>query len=717
MSTNESDQQARVSQEQQESQDDEQQPHSRSPDDTPATESVRQNRTACLNCRAMRQRCDRNTPCSRCLSQGRQCRYPAGSNRGRKLGSMNKPTTVEKLLFRINESGVRDQVVAALLNSNVDRSNRDLSPENAQETTSAAVRADSLRPSDRQPGFNQHDTEFDARHSLVSPLNMMAAAVAAEIVPSPQNSRPQIGCFFKNQVGRRGVVEVFEERLAKYFAPHTTQQTDWQVLASQSVDHTLKLETTACDPITARLIDQSDVSWYFKLFFKMRNPVVGLLDPALHTPEYVYSASFTLFSVVCALGCAISVRPRDRVLYPALLSLAEGSMKWSIAVSVKSLETIQAIINMQYWAPICQRQSDDPCWLHLSHAAQLARELGIHKPATVADQVYALAPDATADYRERLLRNFERTWLYVFIADKSFGIITGRPISVSWKEIPASVSEWWQKPMTNPHDRVICGIVEVRRLLLVALEQQKRTERTLKSILDWHSHAFGTLDRIRTARCASDGFASAEFLPVLAFYMDHSILVLSAQALRDMTALDETMTSSELSAVSQKAFNVASRVLDLVLSDPVFRELMFGFHNNMYIMICHAVTEILQAIKRGGLTSTDVAEASSKVRAIPDHLEVIAEQLPPTSAANLYMGLSKFFVCKLDNIASAGDDSECGGNAQDPFVSDWWKSVDLALLDSTAWIDMNFLSSEPPVMSTETWDGAEEQGLGDFVFN
>lgn len=133
------------------------------------------------------------------------------------LTKASKPTTVEKLLSRINESGVRDQVVAALLNSNVDRSNHALSPIQGQETTSAAVRADSLRPSDRQPGFNHHDTEFDARHPLVSPLNMMAAAVAAEIVPSPQNSRPQIGCFFKNQVGRRGVVEVFEERLAKYF--------------------------------------------------------------------------------------------------------------------------------------------------------------------------------------------------------------------------------------------------------------------------------------------------------------------------------------------------------------------------------------------------------------------------------------------------------------------------------------------------------------------
>lgn len=42
-------------------------------------------------------------------------------------------------------------------------------------------------------------------------------------------------------------------------------------------------------------------------------------------------------------------------------------MKWSIAASAKSLETIQAIINMQYWAPVSQKQSDDTYWLHISH--------------------------------------------------------------------------------------------------------------------------------------------------------------------------------------------------------------------------------------------------------------------------------------------------------------------------------------------------------------
>lgn len=61
-----------------------------------------------------------------------------------------------------------------------------------------------------------------------------------------------------------------------------------------------------------------------------------------------------------------------------------------------------------------------------------------------------------------MLRNFERTWLYVFVADKSFGIITGRAPTVAWKELPACPCEWWRKPMTTPVDRMISGIIEIR---------------------------------------------------------------------------------------------------------------------------------------------------------------------------------------------------------------------------------------------------------------
>jgi hypothetical protein len=104
-------------------------------------------------------------------------------------------------------------------------------------------------------------------------------------------------------------------------------------------------------------------------FYKYRNPLVGILDPTLHTPQFVRSSSFTLFSVICALGCAMSERARDKLLCSALVALAEGNIKWSIAASVRTVETIQAIINMTYWAPLSERQCDDPYWLRLTHVS------------------------------------------------------------------------------------------------------------------------------------------------------------------------------------------------------------------------------------------------------------------------------------------------------------------------------------------------------------
>jgi hypothetical protein len=68
--------------------------------------------------------------------------------------------------------------------------------------------------------------------------------------------------------------------------------------------------------------------------------------------------------------------------------------------------------------------------------------------------------------KDRLRRNYERTWLYVFIVDKNFGLMTGRPMSVSRKEVPTDVYQWWQCDAAAPLDRVICGIVEMRLLVV-----------------------------------------------------------------------------------------------------------------------------------------------------------------------------------------------------------------------------------------------------------
>ena len=78
--------------------------------------------------------------------------------------------------------------------------------------------------------------------------------------------------------------------------------------------------------------------------------------------------------------------------------------------------------------------------------------------------------------------------------------------------------------------------------------------------------------------------------------MDHSILVLNAQAIRDIdaaVAIDNSASEALLN-IERKSIEVASRALHSLVADKTMVELALGFQNNQYLMICHAMTEILR---------------------------------------------------------------------------------------------------------------------------
>ncbi|KAI7786739.1 hypothetical protein LA080_002850 [Diaporthe eres] len=359
------------------------------------------------------------------------------------------------------------------------------------------------------------------------------------------------------------------------------------------------------------------------------------------------------------------MNPRDRALYPVLLSLATG--------------------NISCFGLLSHPDSpDDPYWLYLVHAVQLAREIGIDRPATIAENVRNTAPNAPDDSRERLFRNYERTWLATFIADKSFGIITGRSHC------------------------------------LEALEKRRDMELTSVSILNWHLEAYGMLTQTRNARCTPDDLPSLEYLPILAFYMNHNLLVLNAQALRDITAVNEPTTSTATLTISRRTLEVATRTLDLVLTDQTMSELLLGFQNNQYIMICHAATEILRAIQRGGLTAAEVSEAAAKVLAVPSRLERVAKLLPAKSAAHLYLDLSRFLACQVEVVTTRSDLNDAQGAVDRGNSSDeWWGTDDAGCPDFGVWLDMGYgyIGSEQLNLASNECPDTRSSYAGDLIFS
>jgi hypothetical protein len=103
----------------------------------------------------------------------------------------SKPDTVEKLLQRIHESPVGEQVIAAILASSrnlqpigpVQNTNSESSPaENIPETVDVSVAYTATNPGDPRVVYDR--TNGDPGSSLVSPLHILADAVETERLAS-----------------------------------------------------------------------------------------------------------------------------------------------------------------------------------------------------------------------------------------------------------------------------------------------------------------------------------------------------------------------------------------------------------------------------------------------------------------------------------------------------------------------------------------------------
>lgn len=132
-----------------------------------------------------------------------------------------------------------------------------------------------------------------------------------------------------------------------------------------------------------------------------------------------------------------------------------------------------------------ENHAEDPSWLRFGHVSKflnfpvstnisqtvlltgfetkalaVAREMKIYEPTTVIRKTNRFANDASMWEKQK--RNYQRTWIFLFLMDKSFGTTLGRVPCVSWKELPADLNGWSQAPVACPSDRITLGIVQAR---------------------------------------------------------------------------------------------------------------------------------------------------------------------------------------------------------------------------------------------------------------
>ncbi|RSH95252.1 hypothetical protein EHS25_000338 [Saitozyma podzolica] len=187
------------------------------------------------------------------------------------------------------------------------------------------------------------------------------------------------------------------------------------------------------DPISMHLISEFDARNLIDLFHRHLNPVIALMDPKLHTVDYLRSTSSTLFSAVLTA----SAKFFRRQLYPDLLAHTQLAVNRATSLGTCNVGIIQALLIMLYW----KAPRDGSLWVKMGIAIRLGYQLGLHIPRT--------KPLPEDVLEARIMADAERTWIVISCFDRLFSDVFGLPTTVRLEEVPET--ETWARETARFH--------------------------------------------------------------------------------------------------------------------------------------------------------------------------------------------------------------------------------------------------------------------------
>ncbi|KZT66725.1 hypothetical protein DAEQUDRAFT_674611 [Daedalea quercina L-15889] len=357
-----------------------------------------------------------NIPCQRCKRSGAECIFEK-HRRGRKPGSrlseaskmlrrLEKGLNNAKQKSTINDSLVLPPLVGA---SSADGRFRDNGGPSGSTYTGPELPPLNL-PSRIQDGYPrsshasdsemEEDDEADDKDGGMYPARVIK-----------QNARNS--SFFKTilnpaddaPVGRQsGVSE-------RSFSQHPQSPSYASSKPAPSVKPLFAFGQTLRDPVEAGLLQEDEVKNLWDIFYLRLNPFINLFDPALHTYAYVRAKCPFLFTAFI-MACCKFFKPEK---YKEVLELAHQYAICAFAENWKRVEVVQAFACMTYW----REPEDTRTWTYIGYACRMAVELGLNR-------YVGRRPPAENDLQMRERRNRERTYLVLWVHDRSLSMQTGK---------------------------------------------------------------------------------------------------------------------------------------------------------------------------------------------------------------------------------------------------------------------------------------------------
>ncbi|KAL9473227.1 hypothetical protein ACSS6W_007607 [Trichoderma asperelloides] len=349
------------------------------------------------------------------------------------------------------------------------------------------------------------------------------------------------------------------------------------------------LPTRLEDPIELSILSLSMAKSLFENFITLLNPYISQLDPHLHTFDYVRKSSF-LFTAVLAM----SAKTFNPIVYNALYDHAQDLYTESFRNGTKSTEIVQAILILTYW----KQPQDTRAWTSLGYAIRMCMDMGWHKLTA-----YSAASRTNVDEtRRREVRNVERTWLVLFVYDRSISLQTGRPWMIERSPFIESIEAWCSDPIADRNDDLLGAFVTLRLMVssifsLHATNSRRGEKIPLEnlepllsikkaSIERWERHWIQNVEQ----KQSSEEENCHEFL--IRFYGTHFRLQLFSLPLQDVLSSGYSDSSLHLDII-WAAFTGAMDMLKLTSRHP---SLLYLAQDSIHVMTAYSAAFLVKLL-------------------------------------------------------------------------------------------------------------------------
>ncbi|KAF8061438.1 fungal-specific transcription factor domain-containing protein [Lyophyllum atratum] len=388
---------------------------------------------------------DGHKQCQRCKRANVECIFEK-HRRGRKPGS--KLSEASKMLRRLEKG----------LNS------AKMKSQTTEATTSRSAGQDAIYPGPRagDGSYNTPSSRFPSKE--LPPPNMPSYPNGESYAHSSNGSRSmdmddeddpdrnEEAIFPEKLIRREGQRNSFFNTILN--PEETPGRRNHDVSMTPPHSRLAPIPSGLNDPITAGIITEDAAKVLFDLIFLRLNPFINLFDPALHSVPYVRSKCPFLFTTLIMAGCKF-FQPEH---FKQCQRLAEDFAVRAFAEAWKRVEVVQAFACLTYW----KGPDDNRTWTYIGYACRMAVELGLNR------YVPNPVPNET-EFQMLERRNRERTYLVLFVHDRSLSTQTGRHWMLPEDDIIRNSTSWHEQGGTTirPEDVIVASFISLR---LIAAE-------------------------------------------------------------------------------------------------------------------------------------------------------------------------------------------------------------------------------------------------------